>query len=83
MGKSLRKYINRFGKISINIQNLSPDVAMHHMVTSLRPESFADDGQEGKTLQKGKAEGVAERSSTSSLGDLLGVEAPTTLERNT
>jgi len=32
----------RFGKVAMNIQNLSPDVAMHHMLTALRPGPFVD-----------------------------------------
>jgi len=31
-----------FGKITLHIRNLSPEVAMHHMVTTLRPRQFAD-----------------------------------------
>jgi len=34
--------MDRFGKIALNIQNLSLDVAMHHMVTTLRPGLFTD-----------------------------------------
>ena len=32
-GESLRTFIDRFGKVAMNIRNLSPDVAMHHMLT--------------------------------------------------
>jgi len=41
-GESLRLFMERFGKIALNIQNLSPYVVMHHMITSLRPGSFVD-----------------------------------------
>ena len=41
-GESLRKFIDRFGKVAMSIQNLSFDVAMHHMLTDLRPGPFAD-----------------------------------------
>jgi len=41
-GESLRKFIDRFKKVAMSIRNLSPDVAMHHMLTALRPGSFAD-----------------------------------------
>ncbi|XP_068466435.1 uncharacterized protein [Phaseolus vulgaris] len=34
-GESLRKFIDRFGKVATSIRNLSPDVAMHHMLTTL------------------------------------------------
>jgi len=34
--------MERFNKVTLNIQNLSPDVAMHHMVTALQPEQFAN-----------------------------------------
>jgi len=32
--------MERFGKIVLNIQNLSPDVAMHHMIMALRSGPF-------------------------------------------
>jgi len=41
-GESLRTFIDRFSKTSISIRNLSPEVAMHHMLTALRPGQFAD-----------------------------------------
>jgi len=31
-----------FNKVTSNIRNLSPDVAMHHMVTALRTWPFSD-----------------------------------------
>jgi len=40
--ESLRTFMERFGKIALNIRNLSPEVAMHHMVTALKPGLFSD-----------------------------------------
>ena len=34
--------MDRFSKVTMSIRNLSPDVAMHHMLTTLRPGPFAD-----------------------------------------
>jgi len=34
--------MERFSKVTLNIQNLSPDVAMHHMFMALRPGPFSD-----------------------------------------
>ena len=34
-GESLRAFVDRFSKVAMSIQNLSPDVAMHHMLTAL------------------------------------------------
>ncbi|XP_068498113.1 uncharacterized protein [Phaseolus vulgaris] len=41
-GESLRTFIDRFGKTALSICNLSPEVAMHHMLVVLRPGPFAD-----------------------------------------
>ncbi|XP_068472805.1 uncharacterized protein [Phaseolus vulgaris] len=41
-GESLRTFFDRFSKVAMSIQNLSPDVAMPHMLTALRPGPFAD-----------------------------------------
>jgi len=41
-GESLRTFIDRFGKTTMSIRNLSPEVAMHHMLTALRPGPFAN-----------------------------------------
>lgn len=41
-GESLRTFVDRFSKVAMSIQNLCPDVAMHHMLTTLRPGPFAD-----------------------------------------
>jgi len=34
--------MERFSKVTLNIQNLSSDVAMYHMFTALRVELFAN-----------------------------------------
>jgi len=34
--------MEKFGKVALNIRNLSPNVTMHHMVTALRPGPFSD-----------------------------------------
>ena len=41
-GESLIKFIDQFEKVAMSIRNLSPEVAMHHMLTVLRPGPFAD-----------------------------------------
>ncbi|XP_027941132.1 uncharacterized protein LOC114194928 [Vigna unguiculata] len=41
-GESLREFMERFGKISLNISNLNPEVAMHHHITALKPGPFVD-----------------------------------------
>jgi len=41
-GESLRIFMECFGKVVLSIQNLSPEVTMHHMVTTLRSRPFAD-----------------------------------------
>jgi len=41
-GESLRTFVDRFSKVAMSIRNLSPDVAMHHRLTALRPGPFAD-----------------------------------------
>jgi len=41
-GESLRTFVDRFSKAAMSIRNLSPDVAMHHMLTALRLGPFAD-----------------------------------------
>ena len=35
-------FMERFGKVALEIRNLSPEVTMHHMITALKPGSFAD-----------------------------------------
>ena len=39
-GESLRLFMERFGKVVLNIRNLSSDVAIHHMVMALQPGPF-------------------------------------------
>jgi len=41
-GESLRTFVDKFNKVAMSIRNLSPDVAMHHMLTTLCPGPFAD-----------------------------------------
>jgi len=41
-GESLRMFMERFGKVALDIRNLSPEVTMHHMITTLKPNPFAD-----------------------------------------
>ncbi|XP_068503650.1 uncharacterized protein [Phaseolus vulgaris] len=41
-GESLRTFVDRFRKVAMSIRNLSPDVAMHHMLTALRLGPFVD-----------------------------------------
>ena len=41
-GESLREFMERFGKISLNISNLNPKVALHHLITALKPGPFVD-----------------------------------------
>jgi len=40
--ESLRLFMERFNKVTLNIQNQSSDVAMHYMVTTLWPGPFVD-----------------------------------------
>jgi len=40
--ESLRNFIERFEKLSLNISNLNLEVAMHHLITALRPDPFVD-----------------------------------------
>jgi len=41
-GESLRTFMERFGKLNLRIKNLDPNVALHHLITALRPGPFAD-----------------------------------------
>jgi len=41
-GESLKTFVDRFSKVAMSIRNLSPDDAMHHMLTVLCPGPFAD-----------------------------------------
>ena len=38
--ESLRKFMHRFGSISVWIKNLNPEVALHSMLLALRPGKF-------------------------------------------
>ena len=40
--ESLREFMEQFGKISLNILNLNPEVAMQHLITGLKPCPFVD-----------------------------------------
>ena len=40
--KTLRSFMNKIEKITLNIRDLSPEVALHHLVTSLKPGLFSD-----------------------------------------
>jgi len=41
-GESLRMFMEYFGKVALGIQNLSPEVTMHHMIIALKPGPFVD-----------------------------------------
>ena len=41
-GESLWEFMERFGKISLNISNLNPEVAMQHLIITLKPCPFDD-----------------------------------------
>jgi len=40
--KSLRNFMERFNNVSMKTKNLLPEVAMHHLVTLVKAEPFAD-----------------------------------------
>ncbi|XP_068492311.1 uncharacterized protein [Phaseolus vulgaris] len=40
--ESLRAFMDKFNKMVLDIRNLSPEVAMQHMVTALKPGPFFD-----------------------------------------
>ncbi|KAG4988732.1 hypothetical protein JHK82_031070 [Glycine max] len=40
--KSLQKFMDRFGRIVVQIRNLNPEVALHSMLLVLRPGKFVD-----------------------------------------
>ena len=42
MCTSLRAFVERFGKTTLSIDNLSPEVALHQMINGLRSGPFAD-----------------------------------------
>jgi len=41
-GEYVREFMERFGKITLNISNLNLEVAMHHLITTLKPGPFVD-----------------------------------------
>jgi len=38
----LRTFMERFNKLSLRIRNLMPEIAMHHLNSTLRPSQFTD-----------------------------------------
>jgi len=40
--ESLRAFMDQFNHFTLQIRNLNSEVALHHMVTTLRPEPFAN-----------------------------------------
>ena len=40
--ESLQKFMDRFGQIVVQIQNLNPEVALHSMLLALRRGKFVD-----------------------------------------
>lgn len=43
--ESLRVFIECFSKMMLNIRNLNPEVALHHLITTLRSGPFVDNLQ--------------------------------------
>jgi len=41
-GETFRAFMDRFGKFPLNIRDLSPEVALHHLVTVFRLGPFSD-----------------------------------------
>jgi len=41
-GESLWVFMDRFGQVALQIRNLNPKVALHHMITALRSGPFAN-----------------------------------------
>ena len=41
-GESLRAFMDRFSKVCMGIQNLNPDIAMHHLVSTILPGRFTE-----------------------------------------
>ncbi|KAG4946904.1 hypothetical protein JHK87_042911 [Glycine soja] len=48
--ESLQKFMDRFGQIVVQIQNLNPEVALHSMLLALRRGKFVDSRCKKKTL---------------------------------
>jgi len=42
-GESLRAFMERFGKVTLNIKNFNHEVTLHDMVTTLSPRPFPND----------------------------------------
>jgi len=38
--ESLRAFMDRFNKVFMGIRNLMPEIAMHHLVSTIRPGRF-------------------------------------------
>jgi len=41
-GESLRAFMDRFSKVCMGIQNLNPDIVMHHLVSAILPGRFTE-----------------------------------------
>ena len=41
-GESLRAFMDRFSKVCMGIKNLMPEIAMHHLVSVIRPGQFTE-----------------------------------------
>jgi len=41
-GESLRAFMDRFSKVCMDIRNLNPDIAMHHLVSAMLPRRFTE-----------------------------------------
>jgi len=41
-GESLRMFMERFGRVTLNILDLSPEDVLHHMVIAQRPSLLAN-----------------------------------------
>jgi len=41
-GESLRAFMDRFSKVCMSIRNLNPEIAMHHLVSTILPGRFTD-----------------------------------------
>jgi len=39
-GESLRTFMERFSKVCMGIRNLNPEIAMHHLVSTILPGRF-------------------------------------------
>ncbi|XP_068483393.1 uncharacterized protein [Phaseolus vulgaris] len=41
-GESLRDFMDRFSKVCMSIRNLNPEIAMHHLVSTILPGRFTE-----------------------------------------